>query len=881
MSDPQSTSAASPEQPRQIQVVVTGDVTMDWNLARISETEAVGQPWKATDSIRIYGQAGGAALLGSLIEEIADELKSLNVFSEVRSVEVAPVQGGDKHHSHSYAIWRLFDSERGKKGEAVWRVADFMGLDPPSAPEWRTVEDLAGPDLVVLDDANLGFRSQAAVWPQAVKSPGQKRPWVLLKMAHPVAQGDLWSRLYDDFADRLIVVMAINDLRQQEVHVSRALSWEKTAQGLVQELRRNPPINALSRCAHVVISLGTEGAFLLSNPRTEGPAPAAAELDARLFFDPEEIEGTWAEKRPGGVIGYTLTLTAALACQILRNPDSPNLGRGVQRGLAAIRKLHLDGYGQPGAVSSSQARLAFPIKAIAAEVIKEDEPFPVAEVPEIPSSPAPGAQQSGVWTILGDAFPEGMEALAEQIVLEGERRALRSVPLGRFGGLLTVDRQEIEGYRSIGVLIEEYCRNTRLQTPLSVAVFGAPGSGKSFGITEMAKSLASANIEKRTFNLSQFERPDQLLGAFHQVRDLALSGKMPLVFWDEFDSSLGQQPLGWLAYFLSPMQDGTFQEGQITHPIGRAIFVFAGGTCERMEDFGNPREDSQQRINFRDVKGPDFVSRLKGYINVLGPNPCGNEAGSDPYYVIRRALLLRSMLLRQASRLVQKTDGRDVLDIDPGVLRAFLFTRKYNHGARSMEAITAMSSLAGRTRFERSCLPPTAQLALHVDEVDFMDRVTRTELDRSLLEQLARAIHQEFCNNLRRQVKTEHSSLVDFDDLPEDEKAQNRGNARDLVNKLAAAGYLMIRARTSEPPFRFSPQEVEPLAEMEHERWLRMKLNAGWRWAEKTDKPRKRHKDLVLWKALSPEERLQKYKGEADHIGPGDSPRKTRKRTGT
>ena len=34
------------------------------------------------------------------------------------------------------------------------------------------------------------------------------------------------------------------------------------------------------------------------------------------------------------------------------------------------------------------------------------------------------------------------------------------------------------------------------------------------------------------------------------MRDEALRGKIPLVFWDEFDSSLEGMPLGWLRYFL-------------------------------------------------------------------------------------------------------------------------------------------------------------------------------------------------------------------------------------------------------------------------------------------------------------------------------------------
>ena len=108
------------------------------------------------------------------------------------------------------------------------------------------------------------------------------------------------------------------------------------------------------------------------------------------------------------------------------------------------------------------------------------------------------------------------------------------------------------------------------------------------------------------------------------MRDIGLSGKIPLVFWDEFDTSLEETPLGWLRYFLAPMQDGKFQEGQINHPIGRAIFVFAGGTSSSMAEFDKGTEE-----NFKSAKGPDFVSRLKGYINVLGPNPVKGRAG-DP-----------------------------------------------------------------------------------------------------------------------------------------------------------------------------------------------------------------------------------------------------------
>ncbi len=142
-----------------------------------------------------------------------------------------------------------------------------------------------------------------------------------------------------------------------------------------------------------------------------------------------------------------------------------------------------------------------------------------------------------------------------------------------------------------------------------------------------------------------------MISALHQVRDIGLSGKIPLVFWDEFDTTLNGKPLGWLRYFLAPMQDGKFQEGQLNHPIGRAIFVFAGGTASSMAEF-----DKGEADEFKSAKGPDFVSRLKGYINVLGPNPV--KGAGDPYFIIRRAILLRSSLKRSNPQLFEKAAER-------------------------------------------------------------------------------------------------------------------------------------------------------------------------------------------------------------------------------
>ncbi len=577
----------------------------------------------------------------------------------------------------------------------------------------------------------------------------------------------------------------------------------------------------------------------------------------------------WELDYPGGMIGYTTSLAAGITRQMLLSLDHPDLVQGIQTGLAALRKLHRDGYGEPGS-SPTQAPIVFPIQRIADELAKQASLLSIVEIPDAMrhSKEAQADQESFLanvsWNILKDRPRAALENLAVQIVLESPESALRGVPLGQFGNLLSIDRQEIEGYRSIRSLVGEYCRQSLQKKPLSIAVFGAPGSGKSFGITEVAYSLLPGQIEVLEFNLSQLGSPADLLAALHRVRDVGLGGKIPLVFWDEFDTSLDGQPLGWLRLFLAPMQDGKFQEGQVTHPVGRSIFVFAGGTSTCMADFGKGHEPQE----FRRLKGPDFISRLKGYINILGPNRqtgASCTTGSDSEYIVRRAILLRSLLKRNAPHLFEKRDGKDLLNIDKGVLHALLETPIYKHGVRSIKSVIAMSLLAGKTSFERSCLPAEDQLDLHVDGRDFIALVQRMELNGELLEKLAQAAHDVFCDSLRSRgyrlgqvtslTEKTHAALLPYAELPEKLKEQNRSNVRDIPQKLSNLGYVMLPARNGEPAFVFPIDDIERLAELEHERWMQARLDDGWHFEPLTDETRKSHSSLVPWSELSEEEK--------------------------
>lgn len=135
-------------------------------------------------------------------------------------------------------------------------------------------------------------------------------------------------------------------------------------------------------------------------------------------------------------------------------------------------------------------------------------------------------------------------------------------------------------------------------------------------------------------------------------------------------------------------------------------------------------------------------------------------------------------------------------------------------------------------------------------------------LNRGMNEVMARAQHEEYrhVQISRGGTMETNRSLIPWEELPESLRESNRRAVDGIGPKLRE-----IRAGLTPAPliqadgrggFEFTPEEVELLAVLEHERWSQDLREEGWRPTNgRKDPAGKRHPSLVSWTQLTPEEK--------------------------
>ena len=713
--------------------------------------------------------------------------------------------------------------------------------------------------VVVLDD-KLVTDSSSKGWPDLSKYsfPSEcKPPWIVLKRSNLHSGSDLWENLQDSkFKEKLIVLVSVDDLRRSGAMINTTLSWEQTVENVLQELHENHYFKPILNIPYLVINFRSEGAFWFDNSKGQ------QSRQQTLVFNPGYLEGEW-EKEINGQISEISCLSAGLIKAILQNDAVPNLVTGLTCGLKATRVLlRID----HGAVKND-CESGFPISEVAAFLgsNRNTRPFNRAIIPELYVI----RNQTQRWSLTQGNQP--LYGQACQVALKGVGM-LKNIPYSRFGTFYSVDRSELENLRGIRQLFHDYVMDASDTKPLSIGVFAPPHSGQGFVIQSVVREVLASHVEILEFNLDQFDRSEMLFNALRQVRDRGLEGKIPVVFWHEFDT----RELTWLRYFITSIQDGTFFEDQIICPVGKCIFVFAGSTSSTMEAFCPPQPDENEEdkdklqkskevyTEFKNKKGPDFVSHLRGYVNVMGLNPRQifiRKTGkwetdpTDICFPIRRVLLLRAMAGLY-------NNPHQPLAIDTGLLNAFLKIGKYTYGVRSLETIVSRTKTEKKGQLLRSNLPPREQISLHVDYDEFFDLIQQDMEFQAVCGDLARHIHG-FYQDMCQENGWTTAYDVDYDKLPLEIKDDNVA-AACRISKVISLIFMQVvkkseaKAKEAENIDEAIKGNLELLAEAEHDGWMEQKLKNGWlptNQGEKRNDKLKIHDCLVPYFDLSEKEK--------------------------
>ena len=137
-------------------------------------------------------------------------------------------------------------------------------------------------------------------------------------------------------------------------------------------------------------------------------------------------------------------------------------------------------------------------------------------------------------------------------------------------------------------------------------------------------------------------------------------------------------------------------------------------------------------------------------------------------------------------------------------------------------------------------------------------------------EVLARAIHENYCKKERLKGQTPETNrlLVPWDVLGtltvknnkidgQKYRQSNRRQANFIWTKLSLVGCDIgpILDWDATTTFKFTPEEVETLARLEHERWMKEKQDDGWQYGETRDDKKKFHPSLVPYDQLTESEK--------------------------
>ena len=833
-------------------VLVTGDFVIDHHILKGNKSEASSKSGIGTFQIYTYGGAKltydlSAGFVNLIQQFIQDEEKAKNAdktkeepkfleFEYVWPFKNEPVVSPNNGSVHdSYIRWQITEREKDKKVEQICSLSEKLGFGiriDNEVNEWLEVADdhkTQEFDTIVIDEAGIGFRNHTEAWPNFEKADN-----IILKTTYPLCDGKLWDELMK-YKKKLTTIVNLNQINHYNIKVSKGISWEQTALDIVYGLHNNKTLKNLLNSNAVIITIGSAGAVIIEkNEKSRA-------LEYSLVYDPANMEGEWEAHFSEKIInGIGLGCSFLMGFIASKSIKSLKLQENVMAGLKTMSVAMLDGVFkfkelkfEPSNLSRS-IQSPLKVRKYYSAFIPDPEWFKMDEDKF-------SYLNNSDWSILENNYDSRKEGYTQKTDLfplafdlaQNGIDSIQYAPRLTLGKVTLFDRNEIENLRNIRTQIDFYDRYEDGKKPLNITVFGPPGAGKSFIVKELAKSMFEGKKTKPDFlifNLSQFKDATELPGAFHAVRDSVLRGNLPIVFWDEFDSD----KYNWLKSMIAPMQDGEFQEGREIHPIGKAIFIFAGGTTYTMKHF----TEKMKHPDYINKKGPDFISRISCSLNVFGPNKKPyfdnnskewKESGDpkDICFSIRRALFIRQPL----------SFDKMPLNIDEQLLRALIEVSRYENGSRGLERLLKNLSAHKYRKIELSDLPSKEIISTNVEYDDFMNRLTDDRIyEKVAFEKMAVSIHNAW---LEKDV-TYSVYYKQYEDLSYDGRLDNMKAAERIGKVIAKSGKFMLISETERNSkmlqdakgefdiYLKDNNNLEILAEEEHKGWMEARRKANW-----------------------------------------------------
>jgi len=602
----------------------------------------------------------------------------------------------------------------------------FQQILPPEGrrPDCNLLQQTADNQMALRDNSGIIIIDDSGRPPCDARQMKDSNPaaWVIA-MGISVAHWHDWADLFND---HFHLFCRLADLETTRMEMDSSVNWETMVAMSIRSLRSQEvglwdSSHRRFRC-HILVEMYPHGLLYLG--------PSGAFFRHRPNCLPEKS----SPRHQGSFPCYDTLLTSMLARDCLVS-GRPLFCRNYfydfsKRVLANWQVLHQEGYAfGPGGLALPPLPFASEHPELAdcsAQAMSDPYflPLPIDRLEfnhalELVSGQAWNAQKKRALraffpqkTHPVETQPGGQEGTAAffAVIIDVLHRLKEEVSwksgfeklrLYHVGHLRTSDPAEIEPVITLQNVMDSYVSRETFQRPLCLGVFGPPGSGKSFSVKEVARVIAQKfavnPFEFFEFNMTQFTGPEEINSAIEPIRASVAKGKVPIVFWDEFDCRYDGHEFGYLRYFLPSMQDGVTYVHGTPYNIGRAIFVFAGGvkaSWEEMEKLIDPA-DPEAWQQAKTLKIPDFMSRLRVVLDIdgidLSDGLFSRSTSQEGLEELRRLLLKRAFIIAHQMDTHWKKAARKT----SGLLLRLLLA-KYQFGARSIEAVIEASGAADR-----------------------------------------------------------------------------------------------------------------------------------------------------------------------------------------